>query len=66
MLILRLLLILAALAIVLLGGMYLLTNNRRYLNLAWQIARFVVFALLIFAVLFILERYVLIAWRILI
>jgi hypothetical protein len=66
MLILRLLLILAALAIVPLGGMYLFTNNRRYLNLAWQIARFVVFALLIFAVLFILERYVLIAWRILI
>ena len=66
MLILRLLLILSALAIVLLGGMYLFSNNRRYLNLAWQIARFVVFALLIFAVLFILERYVLIAWRILV
>ena len=45
--------------------MYLFTHNRRYLNLAWQIARFVVFALLTFAVLFILERYVLIGWRIL-
>jgi hypothetical protein len=66
MLILRLLFILSALAIVLSGGMYLFTHNRRYLNLAWQIARFVVFALLTFAVLFILERYVLIGWRILV
>ena len=65
MLILRLLFILAALAIVLFGGLYLFTNNRRYLNLAGQIASFVLFALLIFAVLFILERYVLIGWRIL-
>ena len=63
MLILRLLFILSALAIVLSGGMYLFTNNRRYLSLAWQIARFVMFALLIFVVLFILERYVLIGWR---
>ena len=65
MLILRLLFILSALAIVLSGGMYLFTGNRRYLNLAWQIARFVLFALLIFALLFILERYVLIGLRIL-
>lgn len=63
MLILRLLFILAALAIVLSGGLYLFTSNRRYLNLAWQIARFVFFAILIFALLFILERYVLIGWR---
>lgn len=63
MLILRLLFILAALAIVLFGGLYLFTRNRRYLNLAGQTARFVLFALLIFAVLFILERYVLIGWR---
>lgn len=66
MLILRLLLILSALAIVISGGMYLFTKNRRYLSLAWQIARFVMFALLIFGVLFILERYVLIGWRMLV
>ena len=65
MLILRLLFILAALAITLLGGMYLLTKNRRYLRLAWQVARFIFIALLIFVLLFILERYVLIGWRIL-
>ena len=65
MLVLRLLLILSALSVILSGGMYVFTLNRRYLNLAWQIVRFVVFALLVFAVLFVLERYVLIGWRIL-
>jgi hypothetical protein len=65
MLILRLLLILSALAIILSGGMYVFTRNRRYLGLAWQIVRFTVFALLIFGALFVLERYVLIGWRIL-
>lgn len=66
MLILRLLLILGALSIILTGGMYLFTRNRRYLKLSWQIVRFVVFALLVFGVLFVLERYVLIGWRILV
>ncbi|MEO6421190.1 MAG: hypothetical protein ABIR84_00505 [Candidatus Nitrotoga sp.] len=40
------------------------THNLRYLNLAWQIVRFVIFILLIFAVLFLLERYVLTGWHI--
>ncbi len=65
MLILRLFLILSALAIILTGGMYVFTRNRRYLGLAWQIVRFVVFAILIFAALFVLERYVLIGWSVL-
>lgn len=65
MLILRVLLIFSALAIVLSGGMYLLSNNRRYLILAWQITRFVLFAGLIIALLYILERYVLAGSRIL-
>ena len=65
MLILRLLFILAALSIILTGAMYVFTRNRRYLNLAWQIIRFVVFALLVFAALFVLERYVLTGWRLL-
>jgi hypothetical protein len=65
MLILRLLFILSAISIVLLGGLYLFTSNRRFLTLAWQIARFVLFAFLIIILLFVLERYVLISWRIL-
>lgn len=66
MLIFRLLFLLAALAIVASAGMYLFTNNRSYLRLAWQIARFVLFALLTFTLLYILERYALVGWRILI
>jgi hypothetical protein len=65
MLVLRLLLILAALAIILSGALYVFTRNRRYLRQAKQIVRFVVFALLVFAVLFVLERYVLVGWRVL-
>ena len=65
MLILRLLFILSALAIILSGGMYVFTRDRHYLGLAWQIVRFVVFVLLIFAALFVLERYVLVGWSIL-
>lgn len=65
MLALRLLLILAALLIVLSGGLYLFTRDARYLRFAWQVVRFVVVMLLVFGVLFVLERYVLIGWRIL-
>lgn len=65
MLALRLLLILAALLIVLSGGLYLFTRDARYLRFSWQIVRFVVVMLLVFGVLFVLERYVLIGWRIL-
>ena len=66
MLILRLLLIFAAISIVLSGAMYLITRNPRYLNLAWQIVRLVIFLLLIFGFLYLLERYVLVGWRILV
>ena len=65
MLIFRILLILSALAIVLAGGLYLFTRNTRYLFFAWQVVRFVVFALLIFILLYLLERYVLVGMRIL-
>jgi len=47
------------------GGMYVFTRDRRYLRFAWQVLRFVVFLLLVFAVLFVLERYVLVGWGIL-
>jgi hypothetical protein len=65
MLALRLLLILAALLIVLSGGLYLFTRDTRYLRFTWRVVRFVVVMLLVFGVLFVLERYVLIGWRIL-
>jgi hypothetical protein len=63
MIIIRLLLIIAVLVIALSGVMYLFTRNRRYLKLAGQIAQFVIVAVLLFALLIIVERYVLVAWR---
>lgn len=65
MLLLRLLLVFSALAIVLSAGMYLFTRQQRYLRIAWRIVRFTVILLLVFGVLFLLERYVLIGWRVL-
>ena len=44
MLLLRLLLILSALAIVLSGVFYIFTRDARYLNFAWKIVRFSVVA----------------------
>ena len=66
MLILRFILILAALSIILCGGTFILTRNRRYLSLAWQIVQLLIFLLLLFGLLFLLERYVLIGWSILV
>lgn len=65
MLILRFFLLSVALLLVLSGGMYIFTRNRRYLNFAWQTLRFTILLLLVFGLLFVLERYVLVAWRVL-
>jgi len=65
MLVLRLLIIIIALLLVLSGGAYLFTRDRRYLTFAWQTLRFTIFLLLVVALLFVLERYVLMGWRIL-
>lgn len=62
MILLRLVMILAALVIVLSAGLYLFTRDARYLAFAWQVGRFVLFMLLLFGVLFVLERYVLTGW----
>jgi len=61
-LILRLYIVLVALLLVLSGGMYIFTRNRRYLEFAWQTVRFTVLLLLVIALLFVLERYVLVGW----
>jgi len=63
MLILRLFLVLVTLLLVVSGGMYVFTRDRRYLNFAIQTLRFSFFLLLILALLFVLERYVLVGWR---
>jgi len=65
MLILRLILVVVTLMLVVSGGMYVLTRNRRYLKFAWQTVRFTLLLLVVFGLLFVLERYVLVAWRVL-
>lgn len=64
MIILRLFLVLVVLLMVSSGGMYIFTRNRRYLTFAWQTLRFTIFVLLILGLLFILERFVLSGWRV--
>lgn len=65
MLVLRLLLVLAALVIVLSGGMFLFTRKHTYLRFAWNVVRFVAVLALVFGVLYLLERYILVGWKIL-
>lgn len=64
MLILRLYLILVTLLLVLSGCMYIFTGQRRYRDFAWQTVRFTLLLILVFGLLFVLERYVLVGWRV--
>ncbi len=61
----RLFLVLVILLLVLSGGFYLITRNRRYLQFAIQTLRFSLLFLAVLAVLYVLERYVLVGWRVL-
>ena len=65
MLILRLIFVLALLLLVLSVAMYVFTRNRRYLTFAWQVVRVTMLLLSVFVLLFLLERYVLTSWRVL-
>jgi hypothetical protein len=64
MLIMRFALIVAVLVLVVSGGMYLFTGRQRYLKFAWQVVRLMVVLVLLFGLLYLLERYVLVAWRV--
>jgi len=61
----RLILILTLIAVGVSLLMALVTRDKRYLRFAWQTLRFTVWLLLIFVLLFVLERYVLVGWRVL-
>ena len=65
MLLLRLILILATLLLIVSGAMYVYTRDRSYLEFAWQLLRFTVLLLLLFAAFYLLERYLLTAWKVL-
>lgn len=62
----RLVLLLSALALAVSGLAYLVTRDLRYLVFIGQIVRFLLFLLLVFAVLYALERFGLVAWRVLV
>lgn len=65
MIILRMFVVLVALLLVISSGMYIFTHDHRYLKFAWQTLRFALLLLSILALLFILERYVLVGWKVL-
>ena len=65
MLILRVFLVLVTLLLVLSGGMYVFTRNRSYLQFAMQTLRFALLFVTVLAALYVLERYVLVGWRVL-
>jgi hypothetical protein len=62
----RLALLFSALLVASSGAMYLVTRDPRYPRFAWQVVRFMAYVLLIFAALYLLERYGLVAWRVLV
>lgn len=61
----RLLLLLSVVLIVVSGILYLLTDNPRYLNMAWQIVRTALAVGFIMLLLVVLERYALVGWNVL-
>lgn len=63
--IIRLFLVLVTLLLVLSGGFYVITRNSRYLQFAKQTLRFALLFLAVLALLYVLERYVLVGWRVL-
>lgn len=66
MLILRLFFMLVVLLLVLSGGMYLFTRDRRYLDFVRKTLRFSLMVLLVFVLLYVLEHFVLVGWRVLV
>lgn len=65
MLILRLFLVVIVLLLVLNIGMYVFTRDARYYRFAWQVVRFSALLFAVFGLLYVLERYVLVGWRVL-
>ena len=66
MLILRLFLFLVVLLLALGGVMYVFTRDRRYLDFVRKTLRFTVLVLAVFVLLYVLEHFVLVGWRVLV
>jgi hypothetical protein len=62
----RLALLLSILLIAVSTVLYLITRDPRYPRFVWQVVRFMGYVLLVFGVLYLLERYGLAAWLVLV
>lgn len=60
MIIIRLLFVLACIALALSGALYFLTGDKRYLRFVWKVLKFGVILIVIFGALIVAERLVLI------
>jgi Na+-driven multidrug efflux pump len=60
----RLALLLAILFIASTAVLYLFTRDPRYPRLIWQVVRFMAYVLLVFGLLYLLESYGLVAWKV--
>ena len=60
----RLALLISLLLIVVSAVMFLITRDARYTRFIWQVARFIVYVLLIFVLLYLFERFGLTAWMV--
>jgi hypothetical protein len=62
----RLALLLSALLVASSAVMFFITRDPRYARFAWQVVRFMGYVLLVFGALYLLERYGLVAWQVLV
>lgn len=56
-------------AILLIGAstaLFLITGDQRYPRFAWQVVRFMAYTMLVFVALYLIERFGLVAWRVLV
>lgn len=60
MIIIRLLFVLACIALALSGALYFLTGEKRYLRFVWQVLKFGIILIVVFGALIVAERLVLI------
>lgn len=65
MLIIRLVGVLIVLFLLLSAVMYIFTRERRYWDFAWAVVRFSALFLSVFAAIYVLERYILTGWKVL-
>ena len=66
MLIIRFFFIAMVMLLAISGVMYIFTRDRRYMDFAWKTLRFFVLLLLVFGLLYVLEHFVLVGWRVLV